>query len=832
SLHRGSIAASGALLLILMTLMALAGDRMSALESAFYDFLQQQQPAVASNRIILVDTATGNGAGTFWDAGEFGPVIDALNTAGAALIVPLKAPPANTQLPDIKQLTALAELEKRARKSSDGIKDAALSKQLAGLQQQHEQHQAIATTVRDAGNIVLPIIARPTLQELENAKDECRRHTVSATGTGSSDNPPWVREAAGTLTLPEVLCSGAVNTGYAGYWPDMDGVVRRNHLLVRSGQRIFPSLSLAVAQADEKNADLQIDGEHNLLMATHNINTGPGFTNLVRYYMNDRSQQVFRSISARELLSTQDTKSLFKNNIVLVGDLSSSRVNKFRTPSGELIPLPVLVATTLSNLLQMDFVSRPYWLGSAELAILLFIGIVILFSAPTLNANHAIIATLVLATILLAIEAYILMTHGIWLQLVTVTLFSVLAITLIQALISLGGTNTLTRLTGAAKAAPASKLHDQDKLDLAFSVLRQQEPTAETKQRLYDIAMTHGKQREYAKAERVLLHIYSIDNKYLDVQEKLKKLSGARKRNLKRVTQSRVATDQSAKNKVLATGSSERKLGPYIIEKTLGRGAMATVYLGRDPKINRQVAIKTIALAEEFSDADVDAVKVQFIRETESAGRLNHPNIITIYGTGEDQNVAYLAMEYFQGKALNLYTHADSLLPPKRVIELTARAAEALHYAHGQGVIHRDIKPANLMYNATSDELRITDFGIARLTDTSRTKTGIILGTPSYMSPEQLAANDVTGVSDLYSLGITMYQLLTGMTPFRSDSIQKLMDKIMHDQHTPVSRIRDDLPPGIDAVLDRMLNKKPENRFQNGRAVAVALRDCFSALET
>jgi serine/threonine-protein kinase len=136
------------------------------------------------------------------------------------------------------------------------------------------------------------------------------------------------------------------------------------------------------------------------------------------------------------------------------------------------------------------------------------------------------------------------------------------------------------------------------------------------------------------------------------------------------------------------------------------------------------------------------------------------------------------------------------------------------------------------MYNATSDELRITDFGIARLTDTSRTKTGIILGTPSYMSPEQLAANDVTGVSDLYSLGITMYQLLTGMTPFRSDSIQKLMDKIMHDQHTPVSRIRDDLPPGIDAVLDRMLNKKPENRFQNGRAVAVALRDCFSALET
>ena len=830
--QHSNLAAPGALLLILVTLMVLAGDRMSALESAFYDFLQKQHPAVASERIILVDTSSGDDNSLFWDINQFEPVIDALNTAGAALIVPIEEPPANTQLPDLEQLATLAELEKRTRKGSSDGKDQVLAKQLSNFREQHRQREAIAATVRDAGNIVLPIVARPTRQALEDAKDECRRLAVTSADSGNSDKPPWVREASGTLMLPEIFCNSATNAGYANYWPDDDGVVRHNHLLIKSGERVFPSLALAVAQADRENANLQLGGAYNLQFDEQSIQTGPGFTNLIRYYAHDDGQQAFRSVNAEDIASIEDAKLLFENNIVLVGDLNGVATSQFKTPFGDMIPMPILVATTLSNLLQMDFVSRPYWLSSAELVVLLVIGIVILLSTPNMSVNRAITVMLILAAILLAVEAYVLMAYGVWLQLVTATIFSVLGIISIQALTPRSNIAAQSESPTAATEEPAAKLRDEDELDLTFSILRQQPPTDVTKKSLYDIAMTHGKRREFAKAERVLSYIDSIDTEYRDVRDKLKKLSGARaSKSIKTGTnQTGSETGQNISSQSNSNASGNKTLGRYIIEEVLGRGAMATVYLGRDPKINRKVAIKTIALAEEFSDDDLEAAKSQFIREAESAGRLNHPNIITIYDTGEDANVAYLAMEYFSGKALNCFTQSDTLLPPKWVIELTARAAEALHYAHGQGVVHRDIKPANLMYDAASDQFKITDFGIARLTDTSRTKTGIILGTPSYMSPEQLSASAVTGSSDLYSLGITMYQLLTGTTPFRSDSIPKLMDKIMNEQHTPVSSIRDDLPPEIDAVLNKILAKKPEERYQNGRAMALALRDCCSTL--
>jgi len=327
--------------------------------------------------------------------------------------------------------------------------------------------------------------------------------------------------------------------------------------------------------------------------------------------------------------------------------------------------------------------------------------------------------------------------------------------------------------------------------------------------------MIHANNKEFAQAEKILLHIAKLDPNFRDVSQLLNRLSGAHK---KAALRRKVAVPAGALDR--------RRLGRYEIEKVIGKGAMATVYLGRDPAINRKVAIKTVALAKEFNSDELQDARLQFRREAESAGRLNHPNIIAIYDAGEDDDVSYLAMEYFEGASLLEHIVPDNLLPPKWVLELGARAAEALDYAHRQNVVHRDVKPANLMYHAATDTLKLTDFGIARLTDNSRTKTGIILGTPSYMSPEQLSAAGVTGQSDLYSLGVTIYQLLTGSAPFRADSIPKLMDKIVNERHKPVCELRSDLPACIDAIVNKALAKKPADRFKTGLEMALALREC------
>lgn len=285
----------------------------------------------------------------------------------------------------------------------------------------------------------------------------------------------------------------------------------------------------------------------------------------------------------------------------------------------------------------------------------------------------------------------------------------------------------------------------------------------------------------------------------------------------------------------LLLGRSKRppkpRLGRYELDRELGRGAMGTVYLGRDPRINRVVAIKAIPIVEEFSEEDLAEARARFFREAEMAGRLKHPGIVTVHDAGEDGGIAWIAMEYVAGQLLSEHVASDKLLPAKVVLELTARVADALDYAHSQDVIHRDIKPGNVMFDPATRETKITDFGIARLTNSSATRSGIVLGTPSFMAPEQLEGRNVTGRSDLFALGVTLFQLLAGQLPFRADSMTGLMDKIANSQHPPLNTIRPDLPPCVSAIVDRALQKNPGDRFDTAAEMARAIRACAERVE-
>lgn len=271
-------------------------------------------------------------------------------------------------------------------------------------------------------------------------------------------------------------------------------------------------------------------------------------------------------------------------------------------------------------------------------------------------------------------------------------------------------------------------------------------------------------------------------------------------------------------------------LGRYRIDREIGRGAMGAVYLGHDPKISRQVAIKTLALAQEFDGDELTEARRRFFREAETAGRLQHPGIVAIFDVGEEGDLAYIAMEYVRGHDLQRHTKSGALLPVGQVLRIVAVVADALAYAHSQGVVHRDIKPANVMVELDAQSrlidgtVKVTDFGIARVADAARTRTGLVLGTPSFMSPEQMAGQRVDGRSDLYSLGVMLFQLLTGGLPHRADSMAKLMSQIANDRAPDVRSMRAELPASIAAIVSMALEKKPDARYADGRRLAAELR--------
>ncbi len=271
-------------------------------------------------------------------------------------------------------------------------------------------------------------------------------------------------------------------------------------------------------------------------------------------------------------------------------------------------------------------------------------------------------------------------------------------------------------------------------------------------------------------------------------------------------------------------GIEKPMLGRYEIEKQLGKGAMGIVYLGKDPRIGRVVAIKTMALAREFDDGEIEQAKARFFRQAETAGRLNHPNIVTIYDAGEDHDLAYIAMEFLQGHDLSPYCKPDNLMEMHKVISIVKRSAEGLDFAHKQNIVHQDIKPANIMYEPESDTVKITDFGIAHITDSSKTKTGTVLGTPSYMSPEQMAGKKVDGRSDLFSLGVMLYQMLCGALPFKADSMASLMFKIANEEAVDIRTVRAEIPQALAAIVTKALLKDVDQRYQTGIEFADALQ--------
>jgi serine/threonine-protein kinase len=437
-----------------------------------------------------------------------------------------------------------------------------------------------------------------------------------------------------------------------------------------------------------------------------------------------------------------------------------------------------------------------------------------------------------LLVLLVAAHFVLLTTQLMWLQLMvpaTLLLLGHLLLTTKRFLVTERGKEKSEAESAESNRMLGLAFQGQGQLDMAFDKFRKCPLDNALMENLYNLALDFERKRQFNKAESVFRYMADFNPKFRDLETRLNRA----KAMSETVMLGGGGGRSTAQGTMILEGGQVEKpmLGRYQVEKELGKGAMGVVYLGRDPKINRVVAIKTMALSQEFDEDELADVKARFFREAESAGRLNHPNIVAIYDAGEEHDLAYIAMEFLKGKDLVPYTKPGSLLPLPRVLGIVARVADALAYAHSLHVVHRDIKPANIMYDPESDTVKVTDFGIARITDSSKTKTGMVLGTPSYMSPEQLAGAKIEGASDLFSLGVSLYQMVCGKLPFEGDSMAQLMYRIANEPHADILGIRPDVPSCVVEIINKALAKNVAERYQSGQEMAAALRQCAGGLQ-
>jgi len=270
------------------------------------------------------------------------------------------------------------------------------------------------------------------------------------------------------------------------------------------------------------------------------------------------------------------------------------------------------------------------------------------------------------------------------------------------------------------------------------------------------------------------------------------------------------------------------QLGRYEVLGELGQGAMGVVYKARDPLIDRVVAIKTINLALALDEKE--EFESRFYQEAKAAGRLSHPNIVTIFDVGKNGDVAYIAMEFLEGRELRDIMDDGRLLPIDQVLDIVAQVAQGLAYAHEHDIVHRDVKPSNVMI-VRGKHVKITDFGIARMPSSAvQTQTGMVLGSPKYMSPEQVMGKPIDQRSDIFSLGVMLFEMLTGQAPFNGDNVNAIMYQTLNAIPSPPNTLNPDVPEMVNFIVAKALAKKVEDRYQNALDFSVDLRACRETL--
>ncbi len=688
----------------------------------------------------------------------------------------------------------------------------------------------LADAFAKAGNIALPmlfVLGEPRGRPDKDLPDYVKKNAVKLSGAAEAPPYPTLGVDAGVI---EPLGKVVTAIGHLNVTPDVDGAIRTEPLVLSYFDQAYPSLSLLVAARSHNLnvADIQVTAGDSVKLGKLKIGTDFDTRMLTFYYKDRDGGSAFQIDSFFDVKSGKIPYAKYRDKIVLIGPTSSSVGSVFVTPISAAMPAVLMQAHAVSSLLSEHFFVAPTWGFWVEKLVFLLVAAYLVALLPKMKAGMAAGITAGLFGALIAIHFALMTTQLMWLQLMvpaTLLLVGHLLLTVKRFAVTERGKEKSDADSAESNRMLGLAFQGQGQLDMAFDKFRKCPMDDALMENMYNLALDFERKRQFNKAEAAFRYIFDYNPKFRDIESRVNRA----KQLSETVILGGGGGGRSNASLIDTAGNVEKPmLGRYEIEKELGKGAMGVVYLGRDPKINRVVAIKTMALSQEFEADELVEVKERFFREAETAGRLNHPNIVTMFDAGEEHDLAYIAMEFLKGKDLVSCSKPGNLLPLPRVMSIVARVADALSYAHEFNVVHRDIKPANIMYEPDSDQVKVTDFGIARITDSSKTKTGMVLGTPSFMSPEQLAGKKIDGRSDLFSLGVMLYQMSCGKLPFEGDSMAQLMFRIANEPHPDIRGVNPDLPDCLVAIIDRAMTKDPDARYQTGAEFAKDIRTCVT----
>ncbi|MEJ5989460.1 serine/threonine-protein kinase [Ramlibacter sp. PS3R-8] len=817
----------GVLVVVAVIILHQATDFIGTLERRYYDFASTSTSRQPSERIAIIaidDQSIGNIGRWPWPRDVHADLIDKLAAAKAKTIVHTAfffEPQTD------RGLTHIRKIKQALAQSGDNAGAQEAGRLIAEAELALDTDAKLAASMQRAGNVLVPSYF--VLGEPQGKAD--KPLTAAALKSAIDENNAFSTPSISTQQPIEVIGNAAAGIGHLNQLNDVDGAVRSEPMLVNYYGKAVPSMAL-LAAAKSLNltpGDIKLNIGESVQIGKLRVKTDEAARVLPQFYKAHNGKQPFPVDSFYDVLSGKIPVSKYSDKIVLIGATAAGVGVQSPVPGSPAITPVEMIAHITSSILGEHFIVQPAWAAWASFGALLLVAGYLIALLPRLSAGMAGAITALAFLLLVGAEFGLLAGASTWVQLVypaTLLLIGHIALTTKRFLVTEAGKLKSDEESAETNRMMGLALQGQGQLDAAFDRFQRVPVSDELMANMYNLALDFERKRQFNKAQAVYEHMSAFNRKYKDLESKLN-----RAKNLSETVILGGGGSHPGGTLLLDGGAVEKPmLGRYQVEKELGKGAMGVVYLGKDPKIGRVVAIKTMALSQEFEGDELTDARERFFREAETAGRLQHQNIVTIFDAGEEHDLAYIAMEFLKGRDLVDQCKDGNLLPVPKVLSIVARVAEALAYAHRQNVVHRDIKPANIMYELASDTVKVTDFGIARITDSSKTKTGLVLGTPSFMSPEQIAGKKVDGRSDLYSLGVMLYQMLTGVLPFRGESMAELMYKIANEEAPDFRVARPDLPERLAQVIALSLAKKPDARYQDGDAFARDLRAVLASL--